>query len=331
MHILKKLYPRNGDESYLTTTSLVFIAEGYTVAQETQFYQDVDQAFQRILDYHSLINLRRDNNSLSVYTLFIPSAQSGIASNATEAINRTPFESYLSNGLHLNYNKIRDVLDDAYFASYSNEQNKLSTRLVLMNSDELESLTKALPVFIFPNITSQVGEFENLIANQYYYVATTLDNFYEQAILRAVFRLWGLGDEFELDGNGFLEPDDEVGTTINFLFPNLFYTANLNLISPSTPDFKWRNLFTSFDSTTITTHPHPGSVNTPDRTLPSIPFSYRKIELWEGGGGFRKKIYRVAQDCLLRRRIGDPTLPVKEKKIALCPVCEFSINKEISN
>lgn len=330
MYILKKLYPRNGAESYLTTTSLVFIAEGYTAAQETQFYQDVDQAFQRMLDYHNLINLRLNNNSLSIYTLFVASSQSGIASNQTEAINRTVFESYLSNGLHLNYNKVKDVLEDTYFDNDLSERSKLIDRLLIFDSDRNQNLKEAIPVFIFPYNATQIGEIENFESNTYYYIATTLDNYYEQVILRSLFRILGLGDEFELEGSDYLTPDEETGAVINGGIPNLIYSLNPNSFTPLSTEFKWRGLFTSFDTTAISVHPHPGLDNIPDYTLPTIPFSYENIELWEGGGYFRKNVYRSAYDCLLRRRIGYSDLPVKEQKVALCPLCQMYLYKRLN-
>lgn len=322
MYILKKLYPRNGDESYLTTTSLVFIAEGYTATQESQFYKDVDQAFQRMLNYHNLINLRLNNNSLSIYTLFIPSLQSGIASSATEAINRTVFESYLSDRLHLNYSKVEAVLEDTYFREIS-EETKLSDRLLVMNDEETSILHPAIPIFIFPHIPTQVGEYENLLDEQYYYIATTIDGYYEQVILRSLCKILGLGDEFELEGTDYLEPDEEMGESINLVFPNLFYTTTPQNVNPLNEDFKWGNLFTAFDTVSVPVHTHPGPINDPDRSLPPIPFSYKSIELWEGGCGFRKNVYRSAYDCLLRRRIGDITLPLKTKKVSLCPICQI--------
>lgn len=326
MYILKKLYPRNGADSYLTTTSLIFIAEGYTAEQQTMFYRDVDQAFQRMLDYHNLINLRLENNSISVYTLFLPSSQSGIASSATEAINRTPFESYLSNGLHLNYNKVKDVLEETYFDS--TEDSGIKESLFLIGSDEAPRLKQAIPVFIFPYINSQIGELESLENDKYYFIATTLDNRYEQVILRALMRVWGLGDEFELAGSDFLEPSKEIGSTINFVYPNLFYTESANLMTPLNTDFKWNTFFTSFSTSNIPVHPHPGSINDPDRAIPETPLALKTIELWEGGGGFRTNVYRASRDCLLRRRIGDSSLPVKDKIVALCPLCEFSLNNK---
>jgi len=46
----------------------------------------------------------------------------------------------------------------------------------------------------------------------------------------------------------------------------------------------------------ISVHPHPLSGAVPDRTLPVIPFSYKSIELWEGGGLYRKYVYRPSFD-----------------------------------
>lgn len=48
MNILKKIYPRNGAASYMSTITLVLIAEGYTAAQESQFYKDVYAILDRL-------------------------------------------------------------------------------------------------------------------------------------------------------------------------------------------------------------------------------------------------------------------------------------------
>lgn len=328
MNILKKIYPRNGAASYMSTTTLVLIAEGYTAAQESQFHKDVDQAYKKVIDYCSLINLKLHNNSISLYTLFIPSLNSGIATSAAGAVNRTVFESYITSGkLYLNYNKVKAVLEDSYFNKLGTEDSNLKNKMLFFNEEHNNALNLAIPIFIFPKIASQVGELENQTENQYYFVATTLENFYEQVILRALFKILGLGDEFDLSGTEYLEPNEEIGVTIDAMYPNLLYSTDAANIKPTDENFKWNVLFTSFNTSSVPVHPHPGAANTPDRTFPSIPFSYKTIELWEGGGGYRKKIYRAAHDCLLRRKIGDTTLPVKTKRVALCPICELSLNK----
>lgn len=47
--------------------------------------------------------------------------------------------------------------------------------------------------FIFPNLPNQIGEVENLVSSQYYYIATTLDNHYEQIMIRSLLKTIGLG------------------------------------------------------------------------------------------------------------------------------------------
>lgn len=328
MNVLKKFYPRDGAESYTSTTALVLIAEGYTASQMTQFYMDADQTYKKIVDYCNLINLKLTNKSISIYTLFLPSLNSGIATSATSAINRTVFESYISSGkLHLNYNKVRSILEDSYFNKSGTEDSNLKNKMLFFNEEHNNTLNLAIPIFIFPKIASQIGELESKNQDEYYFVATTLENFYEQVILRALFKILGLGDEFDLSGTDYLEPEQEVGAAIDAMYPNLLYVPNTTNISPQNESFKWNVLFTTFNTTSMVTHPHPGAISTPDRTFPTIPFSYKTIELWEGGGGYRKKIYRATHDCLLRRRIGDTTLPVKTKRVSLCPICELTLNK----
>ena len=59
----------------------------------------------------------------------------------------------------------------------------------------------------------------------------------------------------------------------------------------------------------------------PDNTIDAVPMTPSTIEYWEGGGGYRTKVYRSAHDCLMRRRIGESRLPVSAGRVAFCKVC----------
>lgn len=327
-YYLNKLYPQNGEATYRYSLSLIFIAEGYTASQKNQFFKDVSIAYDKLLAYDCLSNLKFRNNFFGVYSLFIPSSQTGIAPNKATAAGRSPFESYLdSSGLHLNYSKVETVLESSFFND-NNDGSEVSKRLIVNDQGVTKSLFPALPVFIFPNIATQIGEIENLISNQYYFLATTLDNYYEQIVARSLLKLIGLGDEFELPGTDKRQPvDDTTGKMVDYVCPNLLYTTNPSGITLNSSVFKWKIFFSESSSLSIGIHPHPAAIDTPDRTLPSIPLSYGGIALWEGGGGYRKNIYRSAYDCLLRRRVGDSTLPVKAKRVGLCPICSTYLKK----
>lgn len=310
--------------------SLLFIAEGFTAAQEQLFYDHIFKVYNRIADYECFTKLKQDNRRISLLSLYVASANSGTSTSAAGAVGRTLLESYIDgNGLHLNYTKLEALINDSTLMKQG-EQQPLAKSLMIYNSD-LRSMTRSfiLPIIIFPESTMPSGELEFMEDDKFYFVATTLNGWYEQVAIRGMARMVGLGDEFDLNGAANLVPDPEMGETINTQFPNLFYTTTPGSMAGNNGGFKWMGLFPQGATAPITVHPHPSSGSTADRNLPAIPFSYKTIEMWEGGGNYRTKVYRTAVDCIQRRRIGDSSLPVKNTRVSLCPICTFCLEKII--
>jgi|SRR5690606_10352328 hypothetical protein len=314
----------------LSNISLLFIAEGFTAQQEQLFYNNIFDIYDRISSYECFTKLKQDNSKVAFLSLYAPSANSGTSTSATSAIGNTLLESYIDgNGLHINYEKYEELIENSNIYIES-ELQPLSSKIIFYD-DDFAAITGRfiLPIIIFPPTTSPNGELENFQLDQYYFVATTLDNFYEQIIVRSLAKISGLGDEFDLNGQEYEYPDNLTMEAINTSCPNLFSSESVTSMTVDSIYFKWRFFFPSYATSLVIIHPHPSSGTIADRNLPTIPFSYKSIELWEGGAGYRNKVYRPAIDCLQRRRIGDQTLPVKNSRVSLCPICMRCLEKLI--
>lgn len=63
-----------------------------------------------------------------------------------------------------------------------------------------------------------------------------------------------------------------------------------------------------------------------NRNLLSPFTSELQVELYEGGGEFRTRVFRAAEDCINRRSIGKTSLPLTQSKIDFCPICKDTLN-----
>ncbi len=320
-YYFQKIFPHNGNAVATSTLKVLLLAEGYTSTQEGQFYQDAFEFYERLYKYPGFASLINDSHALSIYGLFRASANSGYGTSAANATGRTVYESYYDSGqsqLLLNESLVEAALADAFIL----DELVIEVPTLITTDVTIPSTTGTVVVVLLPSAGISTAENEFQTLNLAFKVATTIDGRFEQVIIRAVCKLVGLWDEFELAGTSYAAPTAEVGQFIGANCSNLFYSDTTPAINPTTQtDFKWRVLFTDAYNQNLPVNPHPGSAATPDRALPAIPVQNDTVALWEGGGGFRSKVYRAASDCLMRRRIGDASLPVKEKVVGLCPVC----------
>lgn len=315
--------------NFSTSYRLIFIAEGYVASQENSFYKDVFEILDKLENTFpfNLLKGNVNNAMFSSYLSFTPSNSSGYATSASSAVGRTVFESYvISNQLHLNFSKINDYIDELVFETDNDEPFDVSNGV----NKGLEEITEGIQVnstntlvfILLPQDNRADIELEIIDTNTYYSVATSVDYFSEQIILRAVGKMFGLGDEFDLPGTIFLQPTELQGEGILHVHQNLLYGENINVgPTPSIDElFPWRAFFDKDYDYPVPIHKNtnPTTVN---RILPTKIVSYKDIELWEGGAGFRTNVYRSAEDCLMRRRIGDISLPIKNQKVSFCPVC----------
>lgn len=296
-----------------STFNVVILSEGYTSSQENQFYADVFELWKRLLNYFPFTALKYSNSSISFNTYFQASNNSGFATSASTATNFNNFQTYYDTTLSKLVCDL-DILDTFLEECKITINDEESDLIDYLFKQQIPLSYGATLVFVLlPTCSTIVAETENYNEDHYYSVMTSKDGFFEQILIRAMAKLVGLGDEYEQSG---ISPSDEDGKAIHDIFPNLYYIPDpLITVNVSDEEFKWKSFLHS-SSTTINKIP-----NTVLNSLQSVPVSYDNIQLIEGGGRCQTKIYRSAPDCLLRRKIGDTTLKVKEKKVSLCAIC----------
>jgi hypothetical protein len=187
-------------------------------------------------------------------------------------------------------------------------------------------------IVLLPELTEHPigGEMEHEPGkDEFYFAAVTKNGEWHQLVARVIGRLLRLGDEFELPGAEFQAPTEDQGVNIAIGRPNLLYLPEPPEGIPE-PEFKWFDLLSQSErGIAFPIHSHANPVDIPDRALPVAPSTAMRIELWEGGDSFRTQVYRSAYDCLMRRRIGDPDLPVRTAVVPFCPVCNAYITEAI--
>lgn len=314
--------------NYSNSLSLIFLAEGYRASDEVQFYQDVYTILNRLENTFPFSALRENPTMFSVFTAFTPSIEFSYANSPQQATGRTVFESYFENGqLYANYNKINEYIDELVYTDVNNPDFQ-SIKIAIPKG--LNEKIPGIPTYdsnklvftLLPTANRTDIELEVNDLNTYYAIFTSVDKHVEQVVQKMIGRLLGLGDEYDLAGSEYLKPVDVQGDYMALMFPNLYHNPDLSIgNNPSTDDeFLWRWIFDNNYNNSIPIHKNmtPNIVN---RTLPAKGYTYNNVELWEGGGGFRTEVYRSAEDCVMRRKIGDILLPLKEKRVAFCPVC----------
>lgn len=323
--MLRKLFPAGFSNSPYNSFKLVLVAEGYLANETARFIGDCVDLLESLFNTAPFGLTRIRLGWLSVYAGFTASGQAGPSIDAAAPANRTAFESSLTTGtsvLALNQAKV-----NAWVATESLLVDGVSTPLQrYVSSGELsDGRIGTLLVFLLPAVAGHAagGEFESTVSpGDAHYIAVSKDGLYQQAIARTIARLLSLGDEYELAGPANLAPADEEA------FARQTFAYNLDRFpsgppSPLDRTSKWYPLSGVSERTQLGGVHAKADPTTPDLTLDSPPTRHDRIELWEGGGGYRTKVWRSAHDCLMRRRIGDPGLPVRAARVPFCPACRY--------
>lgn len=317
--MVSKIFPSAVGNSPFSSFKIFFLSEGFTASQQPQFSGACVEFVDRLLASPPFNLTRMNPHWLSIYRLFVPSANSGPALGVLPAAGRTAFESsidVISGNLSINPVKVGAVLDAENIRSGSDP-----IPLSEMVSKNLPTWgpTGAMVVLLIPETAGRGAELEyRPAAEEYYFIATTLNGEWHQVILRSLGLHLGLGDEFDLDGQDFQAPRTQLEKAI--YHRNLVYLENPPLTNGAIS--KWKELFSRGQQKLQTVvHPKSALRSAIDRSLPEFPFSPDTVEIWEGGGGYQERVYRTAMDCLMRRRIGDTTLPIRENALAFCVAC----------
>lgn len=327
---VKKIFPAQVGNTVKNSFKIFFVAEGYLKTEYGLFLSDCIETIHRILKTPPFNLLRIRPNFLSVYAIFKDSTNSGPAIDTTPSNNRSVLESKLnsSNGiLEINYTKLEDILKTIKIPYLDESIN--FTDIAKKGVPNMGILGDLIVVLLPELATSNAkgGEYENpLDKDQYYFVATTKNKEWYQIILHGLGKTLGLNVEYELDGNDFEEPPTDVPISFNKNLTS-FENMTADLANAKT---NWSSLFSATQRVqAISIHPNNSSSGIPSTNINIIPETPEKIEFWEGGGGYRKKVYRSAKDCLMRRQIGNTSLPVREQKMPLCFVCRNIIKNLI--
>jgi len=321
--VLRKLFPGGFSNSPFNSFKIVLVSESYLANETAGFIGDCVDLIEALFDTAPFGLTRMRPGWLSIYAGFTPSSQSGPAINTPAAANRTAFESSLTTAtgvLSLNQSKINSWVAGETLLADSVE---LPLSQFFTIGEPSSGFGGTLLVVLLPSVAGQPagGEFYSVPGpKDVHYLAVSKDGFYQQAVARGIAAQVGLGDEFELPGTANLEP----GTA------GFAQTAAYNLQvfegappSPIDSSSQWYAL-SGVSERNSTTGVHAKVDPTmPDVTIDAAPARQPRIEFWEGGGGFRTKVWRSAHDCLMRRRFGDATLPVRSAKVSFCPACRY--------
>lgn len=305
--------------SYL---KLFIISEGYV--SQRSFYDDCLSLYRKIL-LHAPFNILIDASFIEFFLFYIPAQHHGPYLEAYNNSLRLNFDTVLDEEnevLTLNHSKLNDVLTEL-----DGQTGSSSDGASLMDSNS--GIIVVLSPSVSTNGTGGSFEYLSQSADSPSFVATTTDGYWEQVVIRAMCRYFGLGDEFELNGSDFHEPEVGNGIFIDELRPNLMYDPR-PLERMELSNTKWNYLIPSvLKNREQEIHRHSNHPQNADETFSSYNYSMSGNVLWEGGGGFRSKIYRYAHDCIMRRRIGSKNLPIKTTKVPLCHICESYMRHKI--
>lgn len=324
--------------------NIVFIAEAYT--QELPFKADIWAIEQKLENFAAISNVK--NSQLSIWTYFEASTSIRPSQAATPDSHRT----LLGSAIDANGDIGLDVT--AY-------QRLTETLLLDPNGEPLNQyLREASPqywqrtlcVVLCPAPTNNQAP-----AAAFYRAGTTVPQFPSAGggaltetdvivlqmgdgaatvVAQELARLMGLAPEWveEAQFGALLTPTSE--QALQAIAPNLFYLPP----HPSGSDAIYFNemhaimpsLTSAPPTDSMTKHALPATAA--DRLAPAATpaATPETIEaFWEGGGGFHKHIYRSHEDCVMRRQLGHPTLPLRVDDIDFCPACKFLIRSRLEN
>lgn len=319
--MLRKIFPFDAESSFFNSFTVLFLSEGFQASESGLFTSLCLDFTNRLLETAPFNLTRINSNWLSIYTSFVASNHKGPLVNGTAAANRTAFESTIDTNTGLmtfNPTKVNDHITGTTFID--NEATHQLTNVIGKGSANM-GLTGTLVVLLLPPTSSypEGGDFESPPhEDNYNFIATTADGYWHQVVIRGMCKLLGLGDEYELPGDDKFAPDDDEQNAL-LGFPNLQYfespPGSVNSNS------KWFKLFSlAKQGTAADVVPKSGDTSLPDTSIDNRLVSYHEPKFYEGGGGFRTKVYRSCQDALMRRRIGSTDLPLRKTLLSLDPI-----------
>jgi len=331
---LRKVWPQGSLVSPGKVFNVVFISEGYTSGQERAFYEDCQITIKQFQGIAPFNLLDQSINRIHFYSHFAASNNSGPSIDSTPAADRTLLQSQLNTTtqlLSLDMALLHSLVETLEFYDYAG--NRFVSLLDTIQAlGPVPHVTQSLVVVLLPQVNGNGGEVEYWPSDEdeFYFIGMTQNGNWSQVLARSVAMKLGLAVEADRDGTDFLAPAAMLGTLMNAFTRNVVYVPNTtNFLF--TPQHAWYGLIpAALKEEPVSVHGHPHPTTGRDLSIQDHPESYHHIELWEGAGGYRTKIYRSAKDCLMRREIGNTALPVRNTRVPFCFVCRHYLKNLIS-
>lgn len=302
--------------------NIIFLSEGYLVNEKKYFLNSCKKFINSIQNYCPF-NLLSIYPIVNFYTYFIPSEIKGISIKGDGQKGKTVFGAEVDpEKLCLNFDplKVSNVVNDLVFNDGSKEirvtslvdlqdvPNQYSRTIIVILCPQLEELDGGLNVEWFPEL------------DEPYFIATTLNRNWEQVIIRSLCKVFNLSDEEEIIETASQENNENF--TLDFLAENIMYD-DLSDTNIKWSDIKWKNLIPTEN------HNNNIEIKISKNDFPPNLYNPDNLELWTSNHENGIKIFRTAEHCLMRHRIGDSTQPINHTNIPLCNICEFHIRGKI--
>lgn len=318
--MVTKIYPMGAGVQPEASFKLMLVAEGFNAASRARFAALCVDMVEALLATTPFNRTRAHPEWLSVLRIFEPSADSGPRVGGSTAGHSTLLNSSVDPASH------RLDIDPAMLTALLQRQQVATSNGTRLLSDLYGcngityGVTGGIVAVITPPIDDPAGADSHVQPaelGQYHLVATTANGFWPQVVLRGIGTALGLMDEFERP-----EPECAIARDDAALFQN-----SPNVVFCDTPPQRnsdvaaWRHVMSAAQRlSAAVVHPHVAG-DLPDTVFPAAPAVNGGFEFWEGGAGFRRKAYRSAEDCLMRRAPGLGYLPARDSPVPFCAVC----------
>lgn len=315
-----KIFPFGVGNPLDNSFKLILVAEGFTAAQKADFATLCQDLLDALLATTPFNVTRAHPGWLTVLKVFAPSANVGPRIGAGGG-HSTVLGSFVDSSTN------RLVVDHALLYALLNVQvvtdsagpRKLSE--LVSPGDIMIGPTGAVIAVITPATANPAQGADDHVRpiddTTYHLVATTANGLWHQVVLRGIAAALGLADEFERPDAAYASASDSNKEFLNT--PNVIFRDTPPTLNSDVP--AWRHVMSGMEwLAPAVVHAHPPN-DLPNTAMPAAPSVAGKIEFWEGGAGYRRKSYRSAEDCLMRRAPGLGYLPARNQAVAFCPVC----------
>lgn len=352
VRMISRLYPvHRGNMANITNSySIHFFSEGF--ASMYEFDIAVVKVWKQLISI-SPFNLIQDHKAvLSAYYYWMqpPNTEDEgpqlISAQGERPTGRTTYDSYIRqvpNGNSYDYfmgfdqSKFLESIEYAVVREHERNFNtgvpriyRLKDYIVHNNSNLFHFQQNSINILLFPNklpvgVSSNGIEVDlsldpNPNIKLYMLSASSTSG---KFIARAIAQAMGLHSE-----SPYSSPQKTTPSTLEermpFAYaPNLVYLPNIS--NPYIPnwDFKWyKDIESGNFLNGIRVHHLPSGISANKIDSP-------RVELWEGGGGFEKDVYRSAEFCLMNSTVGGPN-KVENAHDHFCPVCTNYITNLLS-